>query len=159
VIVFRFDRFARSVKQLVIALEEFHSLGIDFVSHQEALDTSTPIGKAMFTIIAAIAESERSVIRERVISGLEYARLPLPTRPVIAFSKLSCDLTATGQGNKGTSARPSAVSKANAFENPHRLARCQVKGSVPYLSESEAGPFHKIASLVSFVFALIYTTL
>jgi len=74
VVVFRFDRFAPSVKQLVLALEEFRSLGIDFVSHQEALDTSTPMGKAMFTIIAAMAELERSVIRERVISGLEYAR-------------------------------------------------------------------------------------
>ena len=49
-------------------------MGIDFVSHQEALDTSTPMGKAMSTIIAAMAELERSVIRERVISGLEYAR-------------------------------------------------------------------------------------
>ena len=74
VVVWRFDRFARSVKQLVLALEEFRSLGIDFVSHQEALDTSTPMGKAMFTIIAAMAELERSVIRERVVAGLEYAR-------------------------------------------------------------------------------------
>jgi DNA invertase Pin-like site-specific DNA recombinase len=56
VVVWRFDRFARSVKQLVLGLEEFRALGIDFVSHQEALDTSTPMGKAMFTIIAAMAE-------------------------------------------------------------------------------------------------------
>ena len=75
VLVFRFDRFARSVKQLIQALEEFRSLGIDFVSHQEALDTSTPVGKAMFTIIAAMAELERSVIRERVMAGMEYARV------------------------------------------------------------------------------------
>jgi DNA invertase Pin-like site-specific DNA recombinase len=74
VLVWRFDRFARSVEQLVSALAEFRSLGIDFVSQQEALDTSTPMGKAMFTIIAAMAELERNVIRERVISGLEYAR-------------------------------------------------------------------------------------
>jgi DNA invertase Pin-like site-specific DNA recombinase len=74
VLVWRFDRFARSVKQLVLALEEFRSLNIDFVSHQEALDTSTPMGKAMFTVIAAMAELERNVIRERVLSGLEYAR-------------------------------------------------------------------------------------
>jgi DNA invertase Pin-like site-specific DNA recombinase len=74
VVVWRFDRFARSVKQLVVALEEFRSLGIDFVSHQEALDTSTPMGKATFTIIAAMAELERSVIQERVAAGLEYAR-------------------------------------------------------------------------------------
>jgi DNA invertase Pin-like site-specific DNA recombinase len=75
VVVFRFDRFARSVKQLVLALEEFRSLGIDFISHQGALDTPTPTGKAMFTIIAAMAELERSVIRERVVAGTEYARL------------------------------------------------------------------------------------
>jgi DNA invertase Pin-like site-specific DNA recombinase len=74
VVVWRFDRFARSVKQLVLALEEFRALGIDFISHQEALDTCTPMGKAMFTIVAAMAELERSVIRERVIAGLEYAR-------------------------------------------------------------------------------------
>jgi hypothetical protein len=55
VIVWRFDRFARSVKQLVLGLEEFRALGIDFVSHQEALDSSTPLGKAMFTIIGAMA--------------------------------------------------------------------------------------------------------
>jgi DNA invertase Pin-like site-specific DNA recombinase len=70
----RFDRFARSVKQLVLALEEFSALGIDFVSHQEALDTSTPMGRAMFTIIAAIAELERNIIRERVISGLDHTQ-------------------------------------------------------------------------------------
>lgn len=74
IVVWKFDRFARSVKQLVMALEEFQALGISFVSHQEALDTSTPMGKAMFTIIAAMAELERSVIRERVVAGLEYAR-------------------------------------------------------------------------------------
>ena len=74
VLVWRFDRFARSVKQLVLALEEFRSLGIDFVSHQEALDTSTPMGKAMFTIIAAMAELERAIIRERVMAGLDHAQ-------------------------------------------------------------------------------------
>jgi len=68
VVVWRFDRFARSVRQLVLALEEFRSLGVDFISHQEALDTSTPMGKAMFTIIAAMAELERSVIRAIALS-------------------------------------------------------------------------------------------
>jgi DNA invertase Pin-like site-specific DNA recombinase len=75
VVVWRFDRFARSVKQLVLALEEFRSLRIDFISHQEALDTSTPMGSAMFTIIAAMAELERSIIRERVKAGLDHAQL------------------------------------------------------------------------------------
>jgi|SRR5579871_3737362 len=74
VVVWRFDRFARSIEQLVLSLAEFRALGIDFVSCQETLDTSTPMGKAMFTIIGAMAELERSVIRERVIAGMEYAR-------------------------------------------------------------------------------------
>jgi DNA invertase Pin-like site-specific DNA recombinase len=74
VLVWRFDRFARSIEQLVLALSEFRALGIDFISSQEALDTSTPMGKAMFTIIGAMAELERNVIRERVVAGMEYAR-------------------------------------------------------------------------------------
>jgi DNA invertase Pin-like site-specific DNA recombinase len=74
VVVWRFDRFTRSVKQLVLGLEEFRALGIDFVSHQEALDSSTPLGKAMFTIIGAMAELERNIIRERVLAGMEHAR-------------------------------------------------------------------------------------
>jgi DNA invertase Pin-like site-specific DNA recombinase len=74
VVVWRFDRFARSVRQLVNALEEFRGLGIDFVSHQEAVDTSTPMGKAMFTMIAAMAEFERPLICERVMAGIEHAR-------------------------------------------------------------------------------------
>lgn len=74
VLVWRFDRFARSIEQLVSALAEFRSLGIDFVSAQEALDTSTPMGKAMFTIVGAMAELERNVIRERILAGLEHAR-------------------------------------------------------------------------------------
>ena len=74
VVVWRFDRFARSIEQLVLALAEFRTLGIDFVSSQEALDTSTPMGKAMFTIIGAMAELERNVIRERVVAGMEHAR-------------------------------------------------------------------------------------
>jgi DNA invertase Pin-like site-specific DNA recombinase len=68
------DRFARSIEQLVLALAEFRTLGIDFVSSQEALDTSTPMGKAMFTIIGAMAELERNVIRERIAAGMEHAK-------------------------------------------------------------------------------------
>ena len=56
-------------------MEEFRGLGIDFVSHPEAVDTSTPMGKVMFTVIAAMADLERSVIRERVIAGIEHARV------------------------------------------------------------------------------------
>jgi len=57
----------------ILDLEEFRALGIDFVSHQEALDSITPMGNAMFTVIAAMAELERNIIRERVLAGLEHA--------------------------------------------------------------------------------------
>ena len=59
VLVWRFDRFARSVKHLLTALEKFRSLNINFISLQEQFDTSTPIGHAMFTIIGAMAQLER----------------------------------------------------------------------------------------------------
>lgn len=74
VMVWKFDRFARSLKHLITALAEFNSLGIDFVSHQEAVDTSTPAGKALFSMIAVMAEFERELIHERVMAGLENAK-------------------------------------------------------------------------------------
>ena len=73
-LVFRFDRFARSVSHLLQALETFRTLGIDFVSISEQLDTSTPTGKMVFTVLGAVAELERSLIVERVRMGLRNAR-------------------------------------------------------------------------------------
>lgn len=70
VLVWRFDRFARSTIHLLTALEEFKALGVAFVSYNENIDTSTPMGAAMFTIVSAIAELERSIIRERVTAGV-----------------------------------------------------------------------------------------
>ncbi len=70
VVVYRYDRFARSLRQLVLALEEFRSLGIDFISLHEGVDTSTPNGRLIFGIFASIAEFERELIRDRVRSGL-----------------------------------------------------------------------------------------
>lgn len=74
VLVARFDRFARSTKHLVLALEEFSSLGIDFISLNESIDTSSPMGRMVFTVIAAVAELERSIIKERVVMGLARAK-------------------------------------------------------------------------------------
>jgi len=74
VIVARFDRFARSVSHLLRALEEFSHLGIDFVSLSESIDTSTPMGKMIFTVLGAVAELERNLIKERVHMGISRAR-------------------------------------------------------------------------------------
>ena len=74
VLVWRFDRFARSTKHLVTALYEFKNLGIDFISYQENIDTSSPLGEAIFTIISAMSKLERDIIAERVKGGLRKAR-------------------------------------------------------------------------------------
>lgn len=74
VLVWKFDRFARSTKELINALEEFNNLGVDFISYKENIDTSTPAGKILFTMISAFAEFERAIIRERVIAGMEKAK-------------------------------------------------------------------------------------
>lgn len=74
VAVWRFDRFARDTRHLLTAMEEFRALGVAFVSLREQIDTSTPMGKAMFTIISAIGELERDLIRERVVAGVQRAK-------------------------------------------------------------------------------------
>ena len=74
VVVWRFDRFARSVSHLLRALENFRSLGIEFVSLSEQVDTSTPTGKMVFTVLGAVAELERSLIVERVKAGIRNAQ-------------------------------------------------------------------------------------
>ena len=74
VVVWKFDRFARSVSHLLRALENFRALGIEFVSLSEQVDTSTPTGKLIFTVLGAVAELERSLIAERVRAGLRNAR-------------------------------------------------------------------------------------
>lgn len=86
VLVWRFDRFARSSRHLLNVLEEFRALGVDFVSFQEAIDTTTPAGKMVFSMVAAIAEFERALIRERVLAGLQRARVKGKTlgRPRLA---------------------------------------------------------------------------
>jgi DNA invertase Pin-like site-specific DNA recombinase len=74
IVVWRFDRFARSTKHLLTALEEFRSLGIQFISYQENIDTSSALGHALFTIVSAVAQLERDLIRERVTAGIRNAK-------------------------------------------------------------------------------------
>ena len=103
VAVWKFDRFARSVSHLLRALDTFRVLGIEFVSLSESLDTATPAGRMVFTVLGAVAELERSLIAERVRAGLRNARakgkrLGRP-RTVVDAARVSA-LRATGLGWK-----------------------------------------------------------
>lgn len=95
VVVWRFDRFGRDSRHLLEALEEFRTLGVGFVSLREQVDTTTPMGKVVFTLIAAMAEMEREVLRERVVAGVRRAqaagkhcgrpKITLDLRPALAL--------------------------------------------------------------------------
>jgi DNA invertase Pin-like site-specific DNA recombinase len=74
VLVWRFDRFARSVRHLVSALEDFRARSVDFISLQDGIDTCTPAGRFTFHVVAAVAELERELIRERTRAGIAAAR-------------------------------------------------------------------------------------
>jgi DNA invertase Pin-like site-specific DNA recombinase len=74
VLVWRYDRFARSTQALVQALKEFQSLGVDFISYQENIDTTTPQGELIFTVMASLAQFESALISERVKAGMARAR-------------------------------------------------------------------------------------
>jgi DNA invertase Pin-like site-specific DNA recombinase len=88
VLVWRYDRFARSTHALVNALKEFHRLGVDFISYQENIDTTTPQGELIFTIMASLAQFESALISERVKAGMARAqaqgkrvsRAPIPKK-------------------------------------------------------------------------------
>lgn len=74
VLVWRYDRFARSTQALVNALKEFQSLGVDFISHQENIDTTTPTGELIFHVMASLAQFESSLISQRVRAGMARAK-------------------------------------------------------------------------------------
>src|ERR1700751_1240770 len=117
VVVWRFDRFARSVSHLLRALENFNALGIQFVSLSEPVDTSTPTGKMIFTVLGAVAELERNLIVEGVGAGLRHARakgkrLGRPRKSVDAAKVRS--LRAAGESWR-TIARKTGVSVGTVF--------------------------------------------
>ena len=119
VLVWRFDRISRSVKELVNLLEEFKLLGVDFISYNENIDTSTPAGKVIFTIISAFAEFEREIIRERVISGLDNAKrkgikLGRPTIKQEIVDKIK-SLKMQGMANKNI-IKETGISRAKYFQ-------------------------------------------
>ncbi len=96
VLVWRYDRFARSTKALITALNEFRTLGVDFISYQENIDTTTPQGEMIFTIMASLAQFESALIGERTKAGMQRAREqgkrvhrpPLPEKTKREIAKL-----------------------------------------------------------------------
>ncbi|MFC1648869.1 recombinase family protein [Nanoarchaeota archaeon] len=73
-LIYKFDRWARSTRELVTHMDEFQAKGVRFISYTENIDLGTSTGKLMFAVIAAMAEFERDLIRERTIAGLDRAR-------------------------------------------------------------------------------------
>ncbi|MCZ6750563.1 MAG: recombinase family protein [Acidobacteria bacterium] len=118
-VVWKFDRFARSVSHLLRALENFQALGIEFVSLSEQMDTTTPAGKMVFTVLGAVAELERSLIVERVRAGIRNARAKgkrlVRPRRVVDSSKITT-LRALGlswaQIREETGISPTTASRA-----------------------------------------------
>jgi DNA invertase Pin-like site-specific DNA recombinase len=125
VCVWRFDRFARSVSHLLRALETFKALGIEFVSYSEQMDTSTPAGKMVFTVLGAVAELERSLIAERVRAGLRNARAKGKRlgRPRVSVDAVRiATLRASGLSWPKIAAEL-GVSVGTAYEAAHRLSK------------------------------------
>ena len=144
----KFDRFARSTRHLLTALEEFNHLGVRFVSVQDQIDTDSPMGRAMFTIIGAMAELELSLISERVTAGMRAAEtrgkhLGRPATPQRVITEIETLATSTnlsvreirGKSQVGQAADWSARSP-NAPATPRRR-RCDnflhVCSGYPYL--------------------------
>lgn len=129
VVVWKFDRFARSVSHLLRALETFKALGIEFVSLSEQVDTLTPTGKMVFTVLGAVAELERSLIAERVRAGLRNAkakgkRLGRP-RVVVDAARIAT-LRASG-ASWPQIARELGVSVGTVYQAAQRLSKIPAK--------------------------------
>lgn len=110
ILVWRLDRLGRSLKHLVNLLSELHERNVALVSFQESLDLSTSTGKLMFHVIAALAEFERDLIRERVKAGLAHARsrgVALGRR-----SKIDAGVLRTIQEHRGRGESIRAIAKA-----------------------------------------------
>lgn len=116
VLLWRYDRFARSMLELVNALAEFESLGIDFISYNEGADTTTPQGKLLFGVMASLAEFERSLIAERVKAGMQRAKAQgkhtgRPALPIAKRRKIEALLAQEPRPSLGAISRATGVSK------------------------------------------------
>jgi len=125
VVVWKFDRFARSVSHLLRALETFKAQCIEFVSFSEQMDTSTPAGKMVFTVLGAVAELERSLIVERVKAGLRNARAKGKHlgRPRVAVDTRRIAMLRKSGASWAAICRETGLSKGTAQRALHNLPK------------------------------------
>jgi DNA invertase Pin-like site-specific DNA recombinase len=125
VAVWKFDRFARSVSHLLRALDTFRVLGIEFVSLSESLDTATPAGRMVFTVLGAVAELERSLIVERVRAGLRNARAKGKRlgRPRVAVDARRIAALRSSGASWATVCHETGLSKGTAQRALHSLPK------------------------------------
>ena len=111
-ICWKFDRFARSVSHLLRALETFRALGVEFVSLTEQVDTTTPVGKMIYTVLGSVSELERCLTVERVRAGMRNARAKgkhIGRPPLRQFSEADREEIQKSRRNEGTSVRQLAI--------------------------------------------------
>ncbi len=133
---YRFDRYARSLRHLVSAMEDFQARGIDFVSIHDAVDTSTPSGKFIFHVFAALSEFEKELIRERVMSGLQAARR---RGEKLGRPRVRVDIArALSMRSQGKSYREIARTLRVGVGTVHRAIKESRHGAVPESHEAEA---------------------
>jgi DNA invertase Pin-like site-specific DNA recombinase len=126
VLVWRYDRFARSTKALITALNEFRTLGVNFISYQENIDTTTPQGEMVFTIMASLAQFEGALIAERTRAGMERARAQgkqtwrpaIPTETQVRIAVLRKD---------GVSINKIAKELGIAYSTAHKYVKSHAK--------------------------------
>lgn len=124
-LVWRIDRLGRSVSHLLEVLETLRALGIEFISLSEAIDTSTPTGKMVFTVLGAVAELERSITVERVRMGLENARRKGVRlgRPAIKRLEKAEVARIRAERSKGATLRQIAKAHGTSLWSVHQVCR------------------------------------
>jgi DNA invertase Pin-like site-specific DNA recombinase len=144
VLVAAFDRVARSVKHFLDVLDELNRLGVEFISLRENIDTGGALGRALLTIIAAIAELERSLIVERVRAGMRRAKLegrrigraPLNINREEVVRDRRSGMSLTGVAAKHHISRASVCRLVKQSEKPERVTTLHDSALVAPLTEA-----------------------